>query len=406
MIDDEADIAGPDRTICEGDQVQLSTNLGTNAFWSPSIGLSCAYCSDPIVYPSSTQTYYVSVTTGNNCTISDSITVFVVNQDAIDAGEDQTICLGENITLMGTGGGQVSWSPASSLDDATILTPIAAPTESTTYSLTLTNDLCVLEDEVTIEVRNKAEITAIGDEICLGDTATVSANGFATDFTWIPSATLGDLNQAETTAFPNSTTTYAVIGNIGLCTPDTAYAEVIVHLPPVLNIQPAFGFLEGQEVDIDIDVSGSGGYTYNWYPAEYLDCTDCPSPTAMPDSSTTLFVQVWDENGCYAEGNTELRMKSECSGDLVVVPNAFTPNADGLNDVLYVRGSTISEINIFRIYDRWGALIFETNDMNQGWDGTYKGKPVNPGVFVYYVETPCFKDGSTILKKGNVTVIK
>jgi gliding motility-associated-like protein len=91
---------------------------------------------------------------------------------------------------------------------------------------------------------------------------------------------------------------------------------------------------------------------------------------------------------------------------LVIVPNAFSPNDDGLNDVLYVRGSSLAFIYNFKIYSRSGELVFETTDLNQGWDGTHNGQQLNTGVYVYYVEAPCALNGSVILKTGNVMIIR
>ena len=93
-----------------------------------------------------------------------------------------------------------------------------------------------------------------------------------------------------------------------------------------------------------------------------------------------------------------------CADPYVYVPNAFTPNGDGKNDQLFVRSKMVSELT-FLIYDRWGEKVFETNDMRNGWDGTFKGKPCDPGVFVYYLDVTCHNQ-STYFKKGNVTVIR
>ncbi|MFZ1664730.1 MAG: gliding motility-associated C-terminal domain-containing protein, partial [Flavobacteriales bacterium] len=93
-----------------------------------------------------------------------------------------------------------------------------------------------------------------------------------------------------------------------------------------------------------------------------------------------------------------------CDDPDIFVPDAFTPNGDGSNDVLFVRGLNIASLD-FQVFDRWGETVFRTTDQKQGWDGAYKGKPVDPAVFVYWLKVGC-KDGQDFFTKGNVSVIR
>ncbi|HNE51303.1 MAG TPA: gliding motility-associated C-terminal domain-containing protein, partial [Chitinophagales bacterium] len=90
----------------------------------------------------------------------------------------------------------------------------------------------------------------------------------------------------------------------------------------------------------------------------------------------------------------------------VYVPNTFTPNGDGQNDVLKVFGPGVASVKEVRIFNRWGQLVFETNDpSNIGWDGTFKGQELNPGVFVYYMDVECI-NGERTIKKGDITLLR
>ena len=89
---------------------------------------------------------------------------------------------------------------------------------------------------------------------------------------------------------------------------------------------------------------------------------------------------------------------------MVGVHNVFSPNGDGRNDILYVDSKGIKSL-LFIIYGRWGEKVFESNDVNTGWDGTFRGKPMNPAVFVYYLKAS-FTNGREIIKQGNVTLIR
>jgi len=150
-------------------------------------------------------------------------------------------------------------------------------------------------------------------------------------------------------------------------------------------------------------VQGEGAF--NWAPEESLSCTNCKEPEATPDTTTTYTVHIIDTNGC----TTALRvtvfvLPPPCDPTSVFVPNAFSPNGDGVNDLLYVRGQNIDEIH-FAIYDRWGEKVFETFDLHTPWDGSFRGKTLPPDVYAYYLHVRCI-GGEEFIKKGNVTILK
>jgi len=141
--------------------------------------------------------------------------------------------------------------------------------------------------------------------------------------------------------------------------------------------------------------------TYFWYPADGLSCTSCESPDASPETDITYYLEVTDSNGCVALDSITITVNFETDP---FVANIFSPNGDGLNDVLHVNGLTGEDFN-FRIYDRWGNILFETSDASTGWDGSSGGKIVNSGEYVY---TYSFKDNkdNTIKGHGSVTLVK
>ena len=177
---------------------------------------------------------------------------------------------------------------------------------------------------------------------------------------------------------------------------------------PEASIFPIHNFFAGDAIELTIEQQDEGAvFAYDWTPSNWLSCDDCQIPIATPDTSTMYNILVTDLlTGCETNLFTELRELGVCSEFNLSVPNGFTPNGDGNNDVLYVRSTSVGNIRMFRVFDRWGAMVFETQDMSDGWDGTFNGRQMNPGVLVYYVEALCPIDGSTILKKGNVTLLK
>jgi len=147
------------------------------------------------------------------------------------------------------------------------------------------------------------------------------------------------------------------------------------------------------------------GDSYSWSPTTGLDNPASPDPVASPETTTTYIVTFIDAFGCTITDTITIYVIDVlCDENDIFVPNAFTPNGDNNNDVLYVRSHVLSKF-YFTIYDRWGEKVFETTDINKGWDGTFRGKLCDPGVFDYYLEITCIDDQKNI-KKGNITLIR
>jgi gliding motility-associated-like protein len=135
-------------------------------------------------------------------------------------------------------------------------------------------------------------------------------------------------------------------------------------------------------------------------PTTGLNCANCFNPIASPTQNTTYTLTVTSDSGCTS--TTSVTIDVSCG--TVFVPDAFSPNGDGQNDYLYVRGDCIKIMN-FKVFDRWGNKVFETTDKSIPWDGTFKGQPMNTATFVYYLDATTY-DGNTITKKGNVALIR
>ncbi len=410
VIDEYQPFAGADKTICEGSSTQLNITFGNDPVWMVTEGLSCAYCPDPIASPEETTTYLVEVTTDMGCEVIDTIVINIMEESEVDAGTDHVICLGERIELDAIGEGQIVWSPANSLDDNTIINPLASPTTSTTYVLSVTNDECTMIDSVSIGVAERAEVFAENQTICLGESVMLEAYGDAETFLWSPATTLSDPMIANPIASPTETTTYVVTGSLSTCLDDSAEITVEVIPGPETQLTEIYDFFPEQTVEVEVNTNGNGAYIYEWSPIDLVSCVSCNNPQIVPDSTMSLYVRVVDPiTSCWTIDTTILRLNNDCPTDLIGVPNIFTPNNDGFNDKLELHLSpAIQEtgIDMFRIFDRWGALVFETKNANDAWDGTFKGKKLPSGVYVYYIEAPCPIGEGKILKKGDITLFK
>ena len=138
--------------------------------------------------------------------------------------------------------------------------------------------------------------------------------------------------------------------------------------------------------------------SFEWQPVSVFSCDNCESPYIKPDNATLVTLTATDIYGC--KWNDSLFIKVQ---DRLALPNAFSPNGDGVNDEFMIAGNYFGKVN-FKIFDRWGELIFESTDPAEGWDGTFKGKPSNPGVYIYSIR---YIDENRLgLRKGSVTLIR
>jgi gliding motility-associated-like protein len=151
-----------------------------------------------------------------------------------------------------------------------------------------------------------------------------------------------------------------------------------------------------------ITTTANANVSYVWEPSYALSCDDCASPVASPLYTTVYTVEMTDANGC--KTSTEAVVDVNEKTKLYYIPNAFSPNGDGYNDVFYVYGKAVSTLKII-VFDRWGEKVFESNDLNFGWNGVHKGVLMPPGVFVYYAEIS-FENGDKVEEKGSVTLLR
>ena len=188
------------------------------------------------------------------------------------------------------------------------------------------------------------------------------------------------------------------------CQYDTTYVVQVSNV--TVSTTPTTTVLETPEaITIDaIAISGlNGEISYEWSPTESLDCSDCESVVATPIENTEYIVVATDEYGCSANSVSFINFDFN---NILVIPNAFSPNGDNENDIFRVQGLNVTEIELY-IYNRWGELVFEdkTTDLAQGWNGKFKDEDCEIGVYVFYAIAR-FIDGSEEFTKGNVTLIR
>jgi gliding motility-associated-like protein len=330
--------------------------------------------------------------------------VNVIDLTQLEALVSDTICLGDSIQL-GVIGGQglgVLWQPNYNLTNPAITNPWASPLVDIQYHVKIEEGACVRSDSIQIIIENQAQINAIGGSYCLGDTISLLTTGNSTQYKWFPNLGLNNDTIANPLVFTQQTQQYQVVGYAN-CGVDTAYANVIVYSPPSLVVDSSIVAALGATITLS---ALSSAQMYSWWPEDSLSCVNCPNPIHVVTGNQLFWVTVVDSFGCKAIDSIWVLGNQLCTTDLIFVPNAFTPNGDGQNDIFWVRSNSVQEIETFAIYDRWGKQLFETNDIQIGWDGTYQGKLLSPDVYGYFVIFRCPSTGEKLLKKGNVTILR
>lgn len=325
----------------------------------------------------------------------------------VNAGADTIICLGDSAILRPSGGVSYVWSPASKLSCTACENPRAFPVDSSKFTV-ISTDINGCHDTagVWVGIKTKVTSTAGGDgEICDGETRQLKVSG-GTSYLWIPGTGLSDATSSSPDAGPSTTTIYTVVAYEGSCIPDTNMVEVVVHPRPVVEVQGEATIVAGNTADLL--ATGTNIARYEWSPSRSLSCADCQNPIAEPYKTTRYVVRVFSKFECVDSADVTITVL--CDKSQVFIPNTFTPNGDGVNDVFYVRGVGIENIRTFRIYSRWGELMFERsniqiNDKQNAWDGTFNGKVLPPDVYVYMVEGDC-ENGDVLKWKGDVTIVR
>ena len=407
-----------DVTVCAGASVQIGllpiSDPAFNFLWEPPQFLSSTSVPNPVSTPSTSVSYTLFL---NNGICTDTITQNVLVQStAIDAGNDTTLC-GSNatMTLTANGFGTIDlfqWSSNNGFTD----TLNGTPTDSTAtvqvnsdavFFVRPLGNACGSMDSIRVNVELISP-SLTGDTLTcaegVADLHVLGADAGST-FIWSPDDQLTGQGTAEVSVRITSSETFSVtVTSPAGCT----WNDDITVLVSSIS-----GSSVGASVDqpivlpgttVQLSATPTTGVEYAWSPASEVSDPGLQNPTAFITQTTTFHLVITDGICTRSDSVTVTVHEMNCDEPDIFIPDAFTPNGDGNNDVLYVRGRFISSMDL-KVFDRWGELVFETTSPTAGWDATYKGKPVDPAVFVYWLEVTC-ADGQEFFKKGNVTVIR
>ncbi len=400
---------------CEGYIVQF-TDTSKSMFspitswkWTFEDNNSSSVIPKPYHYYPSVGQYPVNLVlvNGNGCSDSVRETITVNPLPTITTVPDTIICLNDAAQLQGFGGVSYTWAPAATLSCSNCPDPKAYPPIKTRYSVIGTDaNGCSDTAKVLVDIQLKTtSVVGEGGEICDDEFIQLYARG-AQNYVWSPAEDVDNSTVFNPVASPHKTTNFMVVATEGSCIPDTNYVKVVVHPKPTVKASGGTTIIAGKSTPID--ASGDLIKRFAWTPSQTLSCSDCPSPYATPTRTTTYTVTAYTDFEC--ADSAKVTVEVLCDESQLFIPNTFTPNGDGMNDVFYPRGTGLDKIVTFRVYNRWGEIVYDRgnmklNDKQAGWDGTYNGKQLPPDVFVYIVEAQC-DDGETLKLKGDITLIR
>lgn len=412
-----------DQTIgCSTFEVTLdnSSTESDSYIWDFGNGDTTSVIFNPTVSYSTPGTYDIYLyVTDSICLLTDTAHIVITVTDSliVEAGASVALCSPVEIVLTGNSSGtgtQFVWSSSpvftdtlnSSLSDSTLT---ITPQGSGFYYFQASNPGCSQYDSVEVEFTSSSLVLTGNDSICRGDvtqlTATNQNPAITFSYSWSPAdAIVGPSTNNTVLVDPQQTQYIYVLASAsnGCLIRDSMLIHVSYIDPAAVQASASEHFVsKGTTVTLSAQPSG---YSYHWTPATGLSSPNSQQTNALVEETTIYTVEITD--GICKRSDTVVVQSFEyvCGERFVFVPSAFSPNKDGENDILYVR-SAIVEKMLFRVFDRWGELVFESTKPEMGWDGTFKGKALDPDVYDYYLKATCF-DGQESLIKGNVTLLR
>lgn len=420
-----------DATACATSPPVLdASNPGSTYLWSTGAVAQT-------IVATSGGTYSVAVTTPDGCTSTFDAEVTLAPPISVELGNDTTICQGQPITLdAGNSGASFMWSTGAQ-------TQTVSTGQSGNYSVTVSNGPCSASDAIAIDVAGSPVDALVDVTRCTGETALLDAGNPGCSYSWSTGATTQSISVGAGGNYS------VVITNAAGCS-GTFSAEAVFIAPPTVELGNDTVLCEGQRLHVD---AGNPGSTYQWsngavsraiqiaQPGSYSVTVNngvCsrsdaivvqfnPSParmavnefhTCLDDEPKYVVINAGNPGSSYqwstgestpvimagAYGWYYVHMTNiyDCSlldsaqvieycPATIFVPNTFTPNGDGVNDLFVPMGKSIATMRM-TIHDRWGELLYEMNDLETGWDGTYRGEPVKSDVYVWRMEYTFYID--------------
>lgn len=394
-----------DTLICIPDNVQLIASGSGNFTWTPNTRISGANTGSPTVDPLTTTKYYVDLDE-SGCINRDSVLVRVVDHVSLQMMPDSTICLGDTIRLhMHSDGLQFNWSPGPNVLDPGSAAPRVASPSTMRYKVTARIGSCAAQGLVNITSVPYPFVSAGPDiTICYQALAHLNGSTDGNKFAWTPSGPLNAVNTLDPFARLIVSTPFILTAWADKGCPKPSFDTAFITVLP--KIIPFAGNDTNLVVGQPVHLKASGGVKYIWTPSTGLSDGNIADPVAFyPTSSPGIRykVKVYDIGDCV--DSAYLLVKVFDTKPSVFVPNAFTPNGDGKNDRFRFIAAGIKNVEFFRVYNRWGQLVYSNPIPGPGWDGTVAGKLQDAGTYVWMIRAIDY-NGAVFMEKGQMILIR
>ena len=401
-------------------RVNLPESSLVTYLWSPSTGLDNVNVANPTFTLKNNQIYTVKITDPKtNCNLVWKVNAQVSPEATISAGKDSTLCNYGPFTLKATSSLPLSfqWSRLPDFSNnlgnqATLKRDTLSRGENTFYFKATDAKGCFWRDTVVINAVPVEASMPDNYVVCKPvDLTTVTIkdndpNQGLKNYSWFPVNSLTTKpNEGPNAIYKINATTLVNVNfeNKYGCkkTLETQLELIDIKVNITTDRET---LIKGNNEIANISVTGCTDCAYAWTPGTGLNATNTASVRATPQD-TTIYKVVVSKKGCKEEKTIRINVDNvNCGEPNIFVPNAFTPNNDGNNDVLKVRGRWISKLQ-FVVYNRWGQEMFTTTDLNNGWNGVFKGNEVAPDVYNYFLQVTCL-DNKIFTKRGNTSLIK
>ncbi len=386
--------AGMDVEVCEGTQVILSGTGANGYVWDNGVinGI-------PFIQGVGSVTYTVTGTDLNGCQNTDQVNVLVNPNPVVNPGADQSLCEGTWVTLSATGAPSLVW-------DNGVFNDVPFQQGVGVMNYTVTGTLatgCFSTDIVSVTVLQNPIVTADDLLICEGEEAVLFGNG-AVSYQWS-----GGIQNGQG-FYPTQTSSYTVIGTAANGCTSEAQATVTVNPAPIVDFDVLNLHLTTTNPTTGFDNLSNGAVSYEWNFSDGSPINNEFEPihTFPEDQPGEYIIELtgYSEFGCSARAIKYVHIFRDY---LIYVPNAFTPDNSGVNEVFKPVMTGFDEQGYtMYIFNRWGNLIFETHDMEVGWDGTFRNvdTQVQDGVFTWKIEAKLKDSADTKIFVGHVSLLK
>ncbi len=396
-----------DTAICKGQGVQIYASGAPSLSyqWIPTAGIPVSTVINPYITPDTSAMYVLTASTPGCPDRTDSVYIDVQPYPNIFLGTNRHVCMYDSIRVKAnvTPGWYThysyNWSPNTSLDFDSLPSTVFTAGDHTVLVLTVTTPAgCSRTDSVEIIVDSINFASIINDTtICPHDSVILTAKG-GTEYSWSPPLYLSSTTASAPIAKPITSQVYTVIAKNDYGCLDTLSVNITVHPAAVIHLEDSVTIAPGDSYQISPETNCT---QFSWSPSGGLSAKYVSNPLATPETDIKYVVTGATEEGCITKDSIYIYVDNNA---LLILPNAFSPGA-GANNKLYLIKRGIVNLKFFRIFNRWGNKVFETSDLNEGWDGTYKGTPQSLGVFVYTLEAVT-NSGKLIKKSGNITLMR